>query len=380
MMNRKSAFLLFSLLCMGAGAQKEWHDPMEGEVPYVNGRGWDKELGGERNYHRIPVRFKDVLTPSVWGLSHFSAGLSISFTTDATDFEVRYTLKNKYHSYLNMAVLCHSGVDVYGTDAQGNMHWIGNHMNWSYPSGVGDTIVVRFPNISVPAGSEGKMRYDVYLPPYNEPAIVQIGVPQGSKFQFLREEEKPIVIYGSSIVNGASPSRPGLMWTTILKRQLGIPVYNFGFSGSALQEPAIYDMLREIDAKVYVLDPIPNSAGMGDEITRRAVVGVHKLREKSDAPILMVENYESPDSVLRRSYFEGYKAGNVKYHEAYVQLKKEGVKNLYYLYGPEIGFTEDAMIESAHPNDIGNMQYAQALDKKLRKILGMKKLKTKKRK
>lgn len=146
------------------------------------------------------------------------------------------------------------------------------------------------------------------------------------------------------------------------------PVYNFGFSGSALMEPEIFDMLSEIDAKAFILDPIPNSHNMGDEIVKRALYGVHKIREKSDAPILMIEMYLSPDSILRRNQHESFQAGNRKYREAFDLLKKEGVKNLFYLYGVEIGFTEDSMIESAHPNDLGNMQYAQAVLKKLQEI------------
>ena len=362
------AIFIFLFSTYSVSAQRTWYDPMKCDTPYVCGRAWNAEIG-KTSYHRIPERFLPGLSRAVQMLSTNTAGLSVRFETDATDIQIRYTLASGTYSFVNMAILNHSGIDLYGTDANGATHWIGNHMKWRMPSKAGDTLTFSFPDITVPVYPKRGLIYEAYLPPYNQITWMEVGVPEGSKFHFLHESgEKPLVIYGSSIVQGASPSRPGLMWPTIVKRMTEYPVYNFGFSGSALMEPEIFDMLSEIDAKAFILDPIPNSHNMGDEIVKRALYGVHKIREKSDAPILMIEMYLSPDSILRRNQHESFQAGNRKYREAFDLLKKEGVKNLFYLYGVEIGFTEDSMIESAHPNDLGNMQYAQAVLKKLQEI------------
>ncbi len=359
---------IFLMSTLSATAQRTWYDPMKCDTPYVCGRAWNAEIG-TKSYHRIPDRFEKGLSLSNWSLSKCTSGLSVRFETNATDIQIRYTLTSGLYSFVNMAILDHSGLDLYATDANGSTHWIGNHMKWKLPSHAGDTLSFSFPDVTVPVYPNRGMVYEVYLPPYNSVTWMEVGVPEGSNFRFLHESgEKPLVIYGSSIVQGASPSRPGLMWTTLVKRMTEYPVYNFGFSGSALMEPEVFDMLSEIDAKAFILDPIPNSHAMGDKIVQRAIYGIHKLREKSNAPILMVEMYQSPDSILRRNQYESFMAGNQKYREAYAQLKKEGVKNLYYLYGSEIGFTEESMIESAHPNDLGNMQYAQAVVKKLHEI------------
>ena len=374
----KTCFLLLALMAGGTSsmAQRTWYNPMDGDSPYICGRAWNDETG--KTYRRVPDRFQSSLPQGVWWLSGQSAGLSVRFKTDATDIQIRYSVTTKkFPEYPNMAPLDHSGIDLYAQDVHGREHWVGNHMKWQ----IKDTIQINFLDISVPKNIEGgRCSYEIYLSPYNTIDFLSIGVPDGAYFSFEREStEKPVVIYGSSIVQGASPSRPGLMWTNIVKREMGVPLVNMGFSGSARLEPEVFDMLSEIDASVFVLDPIPNSFNMKEKVQPMTVEGVKKLRAKSGAPILLVENYAAPDSIFRHANYENYVVGNMYYRKAFEQLKAEGVKNIYYLTAKEIGFTEDSMIEGTHPNDIGNMQYANAVEKKLRKILHLKKPKYKKK-
>ena len=117
---------------------------------------------------------------------------------------------------------------------------------------------------------------------------LKIGSDKGATFRFLPViNEKPVVIYGSSIVQGASPSRPGLTWTNTLKRLTGYNIVNMGFSGSCLMEPVLFDALSEIDARCFVIDPIPNSYRLTDEeITSRLRYGILRLRSKVKRPFL----------------------------------------------------------------------------------------------
>lgn len=257
---------------------------------------------------------------------------------------------------------------------QGKLHWIGNHMNWKIS---GDTATIAYVNLSYPAGMADGTEFRAYLPPYNEVSYAEVGVDEGAKLEFKREKRgKPIVVYGSSIVNGASPSRPGLMFTNIVARESGWPVINFGFSGSAFMEPAVFDFLSEIDARAFILDPMPNSYNMSeDEIVKRACDGVRKIRQASDAPILMVESCVAMDTLFCHDREQEYFVGNRKYRAAYEKLRKEGVAGLYYLPAKDLKFTEESMIEGAHPNDFGNREYADAYLKAIKKMLGGKQAK-----
>lgn len=370
MLTRKKLFalLLAAVAATPLFAQTEWHSPLDncGGDPYICGRAWNTEIG--KKFTRLPERYNGKVTPAVWGLSKLSAGLSLRFRTASKNIYVRYVLAQR-PGYLNMAWLNHSGVDLYGADAKGRLHWIGNHMGWKLK---GDTATMSYNDLSYPAGMEKGTEFRLYLPPYNEVAGIEVGVDKGESLEFRHEKRaKPIVVYGSSIVNGASPSRPGLMFTNIVARESGWPVVNLGFSGSALMEPAVFDFLSEIDARAFILDPMPNSYPLGrEEIVKRVCEGVHKLREASDAPILMVESCVAMDTLFRRKRCREYHEGNRHYRAAYGKLRAEGVRGLYYLPAKDLKFTEESMIEGTHPNDIGNLQYADAYLKKIKEMFG----------
>lgn len=351
------------LMSMPVFAQTDWHDPMVSDVPYISGRAWNKEIG--KTYQRIPDRLLPGLTKAVSGLSKQSAGLSVKFLTNSETVTVKYTL-SKIGGYVNMPKLNFAGIDLYARRGNEPQHWIGSHMKWNF----GDTITYTYKNINNNSISPEGLEFELFLPPYSTVTSLQIGVDEGSNFEFLPESDKnPIVIYGSSIVQGASPSRPGLMWTTQVKRSLDYPVINLGFSGSAYMEPEIFQALGEIPAVAYVLDPMPNSYKLGEEIYNRMVAGVKYLRTKNDAPILLVECAGSVDNVMRDDIENSYREGDAWLKKAYTDLKNQGVENIYYLTKEEIGMDEDSYIEGTHPNDIGNKKYAKAVEQKLKEML-----------
>ena len=104
-----------------------------------------------------------------------------------------------------------------------------------------------------------------------------------------RRTAKPIVYYGTSIVQGVGVSRPGRALPAILGRQLERPVINLGFSGLGKMEVALANLLSEIDAAAYVVDCLPNLDAV--LITSRAGPFVQALRAaRPTTPIILVED------------------------------------------------------------------------------------------
>ena len=198
-----------------------------------------------------------------------------------------------------------------------------------------------------------------------------MGVPEGYELRFLpKSQERPIVVYGTSIAQGACSSRPGMAWPAIIDRVLEHPVINLGFSGNGQQEPETYGFLAELDAQLFIIDCMPNmNLDRIGYIYERTLNGVRKLREKTDAPILLVEHsgYVNEQSSLEAE--ADYRKTNVELRKAFRTLQQEGIKELYYLTHEEIGLTEDAMVEGVHPSDLGMQQYADAYIKKIKEIL-----------
>ena len=108
------------------------------------------------------------MTPSVWGLSHDSAGMCVPFTSDAPSIQVRWTLLTKDSlSMPHMPATGVSGVDLYSKDKSGRWFFVAN----GRPAAVTNTAT-----FTPPAGQPCLL----YLPLYNGVTSVEIGVPKGS--------------------------------------------------------------------------------------------------------------------------------------------------------------------------------------------------------
>jgi hypothetical protein len=147
-----------------------------------------------------------------------------------------------------------------------------------------DTITYRFSNIQVSTSFPGRSyEYRLFLPLYNSISWLQIGVPAGNTFNFMPlSKEKPVLVYGTSIAQGACASRPGLAWTALLQRALDRPLINLGFSGSGRLEKSVIDLMAEVDAKIYVLDCMPNLISFpNQEIETRLLASIQGLTAKA---------------------------------------------------------------------------------------------------
>lgn len=103
-------------------------------------------------------------------------------------------------------------------------------------------------------------------------------------------------------------------------------------------------------------------------IADRMAKGIRILREKSQAPILLVEHdgymgYRVSDAA--RSRFE---KTNEQLRLCYQELKQK-VDGLYYMTFEELGLSMDSQVDGVHATDLGMSQYAEAYSRKIAKIL-----------
>ena len=173
----------------------QWYNPNNQQQDVVRGHAWLDELGN--TYHRLPQKAKEMVPPSVWHLSQQCAGLSISFRSNAKKIIVRYGV-NHGHSMLHMPATGKSGVDLYATDGNGKQHWCAGRYSFK------DTITYTYDQLSYLNDFGKGYEYHLFLPPYNEVKWLEIGVAENSAFAFLPiSHESPIVVYGTSIAQGA---------------------------------------------------------------------------------------------------------------------------------------------------------------------------------
>ena len=351
------AILFFSL---ALSAQTKWYDPLQNGCG-VQGQGWP-ELNS--TYFRLPDRAEDVVPGSVWGLSRQSAGLNLVFRTDAKSFTVKFKVKGGLSMY-HMPSTGVSGIDVYAVDRDGVKRWCAP----TFSAGLStEGCKYEYDNVTMFPERGGSYEYHMYLGLYNSVESLEIGVPEDAHITFCPSSiEKPIVVYGTSIAQGACASRPGNCWTGILDRELDHPVVNLGFSGSGKLEPEVVGMINEIDAAMFIIDCLPNLANPKFPVTDLVYNAVAQLREAHDCPILLVEHsgYMGESANLDRS---NYRMANSWQRKAYNDLLADGYKDIFYLTSEEIGLGMDGMVEGVHPNDLGMRRQADAVEKKVREI------------
>lgn len=364
-MKLKVSILALLLGCAAATsqAQYKWENPLGQSSPTLRGQGWPNEL--KESYTRLPQRAQEKVRADVWNLSRQSAGLSVGFRSNAPEIKVRYVVTGGL-SMPHMPATGVSGIDLYATDADGRSRWCGGKYAFN------DTITYTYSGLTYAADYGHGYEYQLFLPLYNQVSWMEIGVPADASFRFLpASQDKPLVIYGTSIAQGACASRPGMAWGNIVGRTLEHPVVNLGFSGNGKLESELFDLLSEIDAKLYLIDCMPNLPGKEASavIYDRTLAGVKKLRTRSQAPILLVEHSGYTNEFSSKSTAESYQVANVELRKAYEALTKEGIADLHYLTKAEIGLSMDAMVEGVHPTDLGMQQYADSYVKKIREIL-----------
>lgn len=338
-----------------------WYNPMTCGYEVVQNQAFAGEIDG---YNRLPERAKGVVRNPVWNLSQNSAGLAIYFYTNSPAVEVRYTTTSRSYAMPHMPSTGVSGVDMYRVNSAGELDFCFGGYSF------GEQVVYKYNDLADVSAEQG-FEYRLYLPLYNGVKQLEIGVREGAEFKFIpASQEKPILIYGTSIAQGGCASRPSMAWGSILQRSLGVPVVNLGFSGNGRLESEVIDFINEVDARLYILDCIPNLTSHKD-VEERVINAVKQIRSQHDEPILLIEHPGYSNDVTNKQRQEMTTTSNAASRKAYEKLVKEGVKDLYYISMAELGCGPETMVDYIHLTDLGMQQQATVVERKVRKILKM---------
>ena len=332
-----------------------WYDAT---VLGIQGKGWTDT---KTPFDRLPGRAEKLVPEGVWARSLNSAGLHLTFATNSPIIVIRWRLRNPSISSPYLSSMSVAGLDLYVRRGD-KWLWAATKPPKSYP----ETTETFLRNLS-PELRE----YMLYLPIYNGVEKVEIGVAEGSKFGKAIESttEKPIVIYGTSIVQGSAASRPGTTYVSQLARRLNRPVINLGFSGLCHMEQSVADLLAELDPAIYIVDCLPNM--LPKEITERTGPLVKTIRMKHpDTPIVLIENLDYPQGLWNPGIEKSVVLKNRLLSDVYARLKKEGIPNIYYVKNDSLlGNEGNSTVDGVHPTDLGFWQMTNTLEPILRAIL-----------
>ena len=344
----------------GADSGLSWHVPTE--TPFrLAGFAWFEQ---DRLYRRLPLEPRWALPEGVDALANSTAGGQVQFQTDSPKLAVRVELAapaNMNH----MPATGQCGFDCYIGPPKQQRYCNTtkyDHRQTSYECALFELATSDMRNVTL------------NFPLYQGVREVLVGLTPG--VQVIApppyDDERPVVVYGTSITQGGCAARPGMAYTNILSRRLNRPFVNLGFSGSGRGEPEVARTMATIDDPAcYVLDYEANaSAEQRLEKTLDDFIDI--LRDAHPhTPILVVsrvrfaaESFAS-DAVHDRLKRRDFQQRTVEARRA------AGDNRVFFHDGADLLGTDfdECTVDGAHPTDFGFWRMAQALAPVLETIL-----------
>lgn len=333
-----------------------WLDPA---TLTVEGKGWNDTANF---YDRFPTRAKEIVDENLWALSRNSAGILIKFATDSPEIHARWKLVNERLALPHMPATGVSGLDLY-VRHRGKLRYLATGC---YPY---ETIN----EYKLIGDLSGEMReYSLHLPLYNGLESIEIGVVEGYSIQGVSPKNpqiKPVVFYGSSIVQGGCSSRPGTAYPTIIGRKLEIRTINLGFSGSGRCEKEVVDLLIELDPSIFVIDCIPNmKIDYVDERIRYLLDRLKSTHPKT--PVILIEQPMPQSEFISSDKQFNMRLKNEALRKIFDEVESSWGGGLHYIeWQFLLGDDGEPTVDGIHPTDLGFFRMADAIAPVIERVL-----------
>ena len=313
-------------------------------------------------YERLPNSLKNISRPPLWNLSRNSAGMAIRFRSNSTRIALKW--ENLFNNHMNhMTDVGIKGLDLYCWEGNGQWRFV----NSARPTG-------KTNQVTVIANMQPKEReYMLYLPLYDGLVSLSIGVDSLSSIDQPQINypvcEKPIVFYGTSILQGGCASRPGMAHTNIISRRLNRECINLGFSGNGQLDLEVARVMAEVDAGVFVLDFVPNASV--EQMKERMETFYRIIRNKHPkTPIVFIEDPIFTHTLFDQRVAHEVTRKNQTLNEIFNSLKKKGEKDIYLIHSEKmIGEDGEATVDGIHFTDLGMIRYANLITPFIKKMI-----------
>lgn len=345
-------------------AQEKAKEPVYTDAAQFPLYGKVTENTSER-YGRLPQSFEGVVRKPIWRLGSNSAGLFIRFRTNSTSVHLRWTPKRDY-TMTHMTDTGTKGLDLYCLTEDG---W--RYVRCGKPNGKTSTMK------AIENMTKEDREFMLYLSLYDGVSSLEIGVDPDAYIEQPQVDSprtgNPIVMYGTSILQGGCANRPGMAHTNILGRWLDREIINLGFSGNAYLDVEIAEYIATVEnPSLIVLDYAPNcTAEMIDEKAEKFFRIVRDAHP--DVPVIIVESPMYAHAMFDTKAHDVIVRKNEAQERLYKKLKKAGEKKLYYVDSKGmIGDDMEATVDGTHFTDLGMMRYAKHIFPTMKKALGRK--------
>lgn len=313
-------------------------------------------------YRRFPKHPPFPLPESVDALADNPAGGQIRFRTTSQHLSVRVRLSGPA-GMVHMPATGQCGVDCY----------LGGAGSQRYVSTATFDIAktdYESPLFDLPTAELRAVTLN--LPLYQGVDEVLIGLDHEAEIHPPAPwvDDRPLIVYGTSITQGGCACRPGMAYTNILSRRLNRECINLGFSGSGKGEP---DVARNIAAianpGAIVLDYEANTT---PELLRETLVpfiGILRAAHPS-VPILVLSAIRYAGETINPELVASRRGNREFQRETVETLRRQGDAQLFFHDGSALlgDDFDECTVDGVHPTDLGFLRMANGLEPILRRF------------
>ena len=320
----------------------------------------------EEGYCRLTEAERAYVRPVNDGEAWFGeqpSGIRAQFETDSLRIDVRVRLAGPF-DMTNMTQTGQCGMDLYVYDEEMGDYVLHEVARYPFPDREYTVPLLHF--------TERKMRrYLLYFPLYRAVERCEIGLEPSASLRPISCAPLRIGIYGTSITQGCSASRPGMAYTNILSRRLGCEVLNFGFSGVAFMEREMAELLGERKLDLLIVDTEPN-AGVDERLRDRAedflrafLAGSLTTRVLLFSRVLFaLDRYDGARRELCAFYRDFLR-------KLCTRMRRSGAA-VYFADGGRIfpGNYTEYTADGVHPSDAGMIAIANTYQREIARVMG----------
>ncbi len=305
-------------------------------------------------------------------LAEQSTGIQMRFETDSAQIFVRVKLRSKY-DMTNMTQIGECGLDLYVYD-EGLRDYGLIEVARYYPI---DATEYELSLGRFDTQPRKLRKYILNLPLYMAVDELQIGLDKDAEVHAVPYGDKMRVgIYGTSIVQGCGASRPGLSPANVLSRRFDAEVYNFGYSGCAMMEKEMGEVLGDRKLDFLIVDVEPN-AGVDARMRDNFEPFFDAYFERCPAApvvvysrVLFALDLYDPRRRAMAEYYRDFLRSEVK------RYARRGY-DIHFVDGGKV-FTEptktfrgnytEYTLDGIHPNDVGMMLLTESYERAIRRL------------
>lgn len=311
-------------------------------------------------YHRMDTaRYKGFTAEEVRLLLE-SAGTAVAFRTDSPSIRV-----------LPVYVRPYFGGGTTGFAGRGFDLYIKKDGKWLWAaSGLQNDHALDKPVKLIQDMDSSMKECLLYLPVRSEVSSVKVGVEEGRVLGPLPQPFRHrVAVFGSSFTHGASTSKAGMAYPSILTRETGIQFLNLGVSGRCrLQDYFAAALADAPDVDAFLFDTFSNPSL--DEIRERLFPFIEAMQAAHPGKPLIFQQtiYRERRNFNRKA--DAFEKERIQLAASLMKEACRKYKDVYYITTTN-ATSEDhyTSVDGTHPGDYGYTLWARSIKKPLLKIL-----------